>query len=1216
MSMIINNNLAAMQSHRSLGISNSGMTKSIEKLSSGYKINVGADDPSGLIISEQLRSQISGLERAIQNSSEASNLIGIAEGALNEMNNILKKMRQLAIHASNDGVTSPEQIAADQAEMDSGIQTLERIANTTRYSDQYLLNGQKELVYDVTTIVDDPTDHQLLNTEMTRVDQIFKRDGVRMSVSFNGVRSDWQAQSSTSAQRAYYETDPANSLCEISGNSITAKQEFILTGTKGSRLFSYDKGTEIGKIVADINNSRDSTGVGATMIFASDVRVDQTIFATANRAMPNYNAVPAQRGGALSVPGYNDPNNTYIYQSGEVQIYGANLNNPGKSAIEAFSITPDAAEAFRVGYNCDGDGKIYAKVVDKSTNTIEYYKDKECTMLIGKGTENFFAATNNSGIPGSPTDNLDGIFLTLDQDNAQNLDVYEIALIGQNLNNQKDMNVTGMAAWCDLDNSVMSGVNLGYNTSPDGQLFFKYTPVTMDTTGKMVETFKVEVFSHASMEPKYLVGSSGEVTTNVKRAGDPAPPADPDDPTTWTAEERANLGYDGRGGQTVRVESVPMNNGLDSGLSFTLNMPMPPYDFPAEAVPPTEVNPDLASHMPTGDQVATITFTNVGMRIYASDYGSQETVRVQNKTGNLLYYYRSSDSLEKVMVKPETTVQRAGQDALIGMNGAPILTTGLVANITTPDFTGSLAFNAGKLGLATIAQVGHEYGSLYSKATFIQAIEENEIRIDQDRRYLEPQSMVFTSEYGGLSPLVVDSKGREVSIYLDFSQLDPTVEAKINDFSTINVPDPSNVRITLDSSDPDNLYLVIDATDLNVNPTGQTPSVNPFEPALRVKVSNADLTNGFHVTDPVLKGLYIKTSALIDETQTRTAATTNANRVNNWAANYPTVPLTTDPRVMPANYNPIVNNNFNPQTGAVGGGFPPIPAVRLDTAADYADYGANYLNSPAEIHDAILNGPNPPTGRDIEPYTLTDLKNSAPWGFQLNPDFDINQAAGAGNAMYIKYDDIVTAAGVKTPIMGVEDPDNPGDYLYQQSVNRETEAFSGSELIEVHTYATNPRGSTSEDMTDFLGGMQFQLGNTEGDQDRTIYSVPSMVMANMGQIEWDGVRYCLQDVLSGGVADLSRDPIMSMRIIAQAIDDVTGLRARLGAFQKNMLETNINSLNVAVENITKTESAIRDTDMATESTEFTKNQIMVQAGTSMLSQANQVTQNVLSLLGR
>ena len=103
-------------------------------------------------------------------------------------------------------------------------------------------------------------------------------------------------------------------------------------------------------------------------------------------------------------------------------------------------------------------------------------------------------------------------------------------------------------------------------------------------------------------------------------------------------------------------------------------------------------------------------------------------------------------------------------------------------------------------------------------------------------------------------------------------------------------------------------------------------------------------------------------------------------------------------------------------------------------------------------------------------------------------------------------------------------------------------------------------------------------------------------------------------MLSGGWASLGQDPVKALEIIDQAIEDVSGLRANIGAFQANMLETNANSLNVAIENITKTESYIRDADMASESTDFSKNQIMVQAGTSMLAQANQLSQNALSLI--
>ncbi|MDR3212015.1 MAG: flagellin, partial [Planctomycetota bacterium] len=106
----------------------------------------------------------------------------------------------------------------------------------------------------------------------------------------------------------------------------------------------------------------------------------------------------------------------------------------------------------------------------------------------------------------------------------------------------------------------------------------------------------------------------------------------------------------------------------------------------------------------------------------------------------------------------------------------------------------------------------------------------------------------------------------------------------------------------------------------------------------------------------------------------------------------------------------------------------------------------------------------------------------------------------------------------------------------------------------------------------------------------------------------------VQDLMGGQVASLSVDPALAMQIIEQAITDVSYARANIGAMQANMLQTNENNLRVAVENITKTESDIRDTDMAAEMTEFTKNQVLSNAGLTMSAQANTLAQNVLQLL--
>lgn len=130
----IHTNHNAMHAYRYLLNNSRAMGKSIEKLSSGYRINSAADGPADLIISEKLRSQIEGLERAIQNTTETKNLLSITEGALGEVQNILRNMNKLAVGAANSGIVNADQIAADQAQMDAALQAIDRILGTTSYA--------------------------------------------------------------------------------------------------------------------------------------------------------------------------------------------------------------------------------------------------------------------------------------------------------------------------------------------------------------------------------------------------------------------------------------------------------------------------------------------------------------------------------------------------------------------------------------------------------------------------------------------------------------------------------------------------------------------------------------------------------------------------------------------------------------------------------------------------------------------------------------------------------------------------------------------------------------------------------------------------------------------------------------------------------------------------------------------------------------------------
>ena len=150
MALRINLNTAALNAHRQLAQTDTALSKSIERLSSGYRINRAADDPAGLVISENLRAQVSGIGKAIQNSGDAVNMIKTAEGALTEVHSLLRTMRDLAVHTANTGANDDASIAADQSQITELLAALDRISTNTQFGTKVLLDGSASgLVFQV-----------------------------------------------------------------------------------------------------------------------------------------------------------------------------------------------------------------------------------------------------------------------------------------------------------------------------------------------------------------------------------------------------------------------------------------------------------------------------------------------------------------------------------------------------------------------------------------------------------------------------------------------------------------------------------------------------------------------------------------------------------------------------------------------------------------------------------------------------------------------------------------------------------------------------------------------------------------------------------------------------------------------------------------------------------------------------------------------------------
>ena len=171
MSLSINNNITALNAWRNLKNTDMKMSGSMEKLSSGLRINRAADDPAGLVISEKMRAQLSGLGAAAKNTEKAINMISTAEAALDKVNDLLLKMRALVVDTANLGVTDQQMAKANQQELDETIKSITRIGENTQFGTKKILDGTYS------------------NGAADLVFQIGANDGQRVSVNITDMRA-------------------------------------------------------------------------------------------------------------------------------------------------------------------------------------------------------------------------------------------------------------------------------------------------------------------------------------------------------------------------------------------------------------------------------------------------------------------------------------------------------------------------------------------------------------------------------------------------------------------------------------------------------------------------------------------------------------------------------------------------------------------------------------------------------------------------------------------------------------------------------------------------------------------------------------------------------------------------------------------------------------------------------------------------------------------
>ena len=144
----INTNVSSLVAQHTLGRSNEELQTALTRLSTGLRINSGKDDPAGLIASENLRRDITGVNKAISNSERASQMIATADSALGQVNKLLNDIRGLVTEAANSGAMSDEQITANQLQVDSSLEAIDRISQVTKFQGRKLLDGSLDFIVD------------------------------------------------------------------------------------------------------------------------------------------------------------------------------------------------------------------------------------------------------------------------------------------------------------------------------------------------------------------------------------------------------------------------------------------------------------------------------------------------------------------------------------------------------------------------------------------------------------------------------------------------------------------------------------------------------------------------------------------------------------------------------------------------------------------------------------------------------------------------------------------------------------------------------------------------------------------------------------------------------------------------------------------------------------------------------------------------------------
>ncbi|MFN8218945.1 MAG: flagellin [Fimbriimonadales bacterium] len=383
MSFRINTNVAAMNALRNVGETASAFNSSISKLSTGMRINNAADDPAGLIISENFRSQISSMDQALRNNQDAINFAKTAEGALDEVNKLLRDARSLAVASGNSGTLTADQLQANQSQLNSIISSINRVSSDTQFGTKKLLDGSAGVVAAVTN-----------GTNFA---------GMSISGTFNGSALTTNAAVTVNVTTAADKAAVASQTFAF-GTTTMSAGSFTINGS----TFTTSATDTVNDVVNRINAASGQTGVHADYTTGGAITLSQTSYGSNFRVdLADANGVLLSSAGSASDTGADAVASVTIDTNGATAGGLATVTfTGGRYGQSALRLSDADGNSITLTEGGNTTGSVLAGQVSVGSAQFQIGANANQTTMLSLG--NFAASQLGSGIvSGKNMSNLD-----------------------------------------------------------------------------------------------------------------------------------------------------------------------------------------------------------------------------------------------------------------------------------------------------------------------------------------------------------------------------------------------------------------------------------------------------------------------------------------------------------------------------------------------------------------------------------------------------------------------------------------------------------------------------------------------------------------------------------------------------------------------------------------------------------------------------------------